>query len=52
MKILISGSLEKNEHKYFQSVADYLSKNKNTDNEVWILEHDTNVNEAKSLYIR
>ena len=35
LKILMTGSLERNEHKYFESVALYLSKNAATDNIVY-----------------
>ena len=58
-KILIAGSLERWEHKYFQDVAEYLTRPKSakeasesTDNTVFLLQHDTNTAESPSLYVK
>jgi|OM-RGC.v1.034861547 hypothetical protein len=39
-KILMSGSLEKNQHKYFESVAIDLANNKEHENQIYLLQHD------------
>jgi len=50
LKILMAGSLERSEHRYFESVAQYLSKNSATENEVYQLVHD--VADSKGLQIK
>jgi myo-inositol-hexaphosphate 3-phosphohydrolase len=42
LKILMAGSLERTEHKYFESIALYLSKNTATENVVYQLQHEHN----------
>ena len=39
-KILMSGSLERHGHKYFEQIALDLANNKEYDNQIYLLHHD------------
>lgn len=43
-KILMSGSLEKNQHKYFEQVALDLANNKEHENQIYLLTNDIDAN--------
>lgn len=51
LKILMAGSLERNEHKYYESVALAISKNNATENIVYHLRHEQNPADFKEWEI-